>query len=134
MKTIGEKIKEQRIKANFTLDMLAKQIGVTASTINKYENGTVNIPSDKIEKISRVLNCSPAYFMGWDNEPEMKEIKFDLSILTKSEREKVENLINMTDIMFMTTSKQEPLSENDRNTIINAYIDVLISRRKKKNG
>ena len=53
--TIGERIKEKRLLKNYTLEKLAIEIGVTKSTVLKYENGTIAIPSDKIEKIAEDL-------------------------------------------------------------------------------
>lgn len=64
--TIGERIKEKRLLKNYTLEKLATEIGVTKSTVLKYENGTIAIPSDKIEKIAEALKVSPAYLMGWE--------------------------------------------------------------------
>ncbi|MFR8990643.1 MAG: LexA family protein [Fusobacterium sp.] len=64
--TIGERIKEKRLLKNYTLEKLAIEIGVTKSTVLKYENGTIAIPSDKIEKIAEALKVSPAYLMGWE--------------------------------------------------------------------
>ena len=65
MKSIGERIREERQKIRYTLEKLANEIGVTPSTILKYENGSINIPSDKIEKLSVALKTTPAYLMGW---------------------------------------------------------------------
>ena len=70
--TIGERIKEKRLSKNYTLEKLAIEIGVTKSTVLKYENGTIAIPSDKIEKIAEALKVSPAYLMGWEAAPKDK--------------------------------------------------------------
>lgn len=68
MKSIGERIREKRQNLGYTLEKLANEIGVTPSTILKYENGSINIPSDKIEKLSIALKTTPAYLMGWEDE------------------------------------------------------------------
>ena len=68
MKSIGERIREEIQKIGFTLEKLANEIGVTPSTILKYEKGSINIPSDKIEKLSVALKTTPAYLMGWTHE------------------------------------------------------------------
>lgn len=65
--TIGERIREKRLSKKYTLEKLANEIGVTKSTVLKYENGSIAIPSDKIEKIAETLNVSPAFLMGWEN-------------------------------------------------------------------
>ena len=47
--TIGERIKNLRLKNNYTLDEIADKLGTSRQTIFKYENNIVtNIPSDKI--------------------------------------------------------------------------------------
>ncbi|WP_462351172.1 helix-turn-helix domain-containing protein [Fusobacterium varium] len=66
--TIGERIKEKRLQKNYTLEKLANEIGVTKSTVLKYENGSIAIPSDKIEKIAKALKVSPGFLMGWEKE------------------------------------------------------------------
>ena len=68
MKSIGERIREKRQNLGYTLEKLANEIGVTPSTILKYEKGGINIPSDKIEKLSIALKTTPAYLMGWEDE------------------------------------------------------------------
>lgn len=64
--TKGERIKELRQKAGISQVELAKRIGVSKQTLYKYENNIItNIPSDKIELLSNVLNTTPEYIMGW---------------------------------------------------------------------
>lgn len=82
--TIGSKIKELRLKQQLTQTDLAKKIGVATQTIFKYENEIVtNIPSDKIEKIAEVLNTTPAYLMGWEEDPENIYEKYGLRPIVK---------------------------------------------------
>ncbi len=72
--TIGDRIKVLREEEKLTQDELAKYIDTTKQTIHKYENNIVtNIPSDKIVKISEILNCTPAYLMGWTEEKTVTE-------------------------------------------------------------
>lgn len=85
MKSIGERIREERQKIGYTLEKLANEIGVTPSTILKYEKGSINIPSDKIEKLSVALKTTPAYLMGWTKAHEVGHA------LLHSEDEKVES-------------------------------------------
>ena len=67
--TIGERIKDLRESKNMPQTELAERIGAKKQTIYKYENNIItNIPSDQIELIARVLEVSPAYLMGWDEE------------------------------------------------------------------
>lgn len=66
---IGERIKYNRELLKMTQDELGAACGTSKQTIFKYENGIItNIPLDKIEKISKALNVSPAYLMGWEED------------------------------------------------------------------
>lgn len=68
--TKGERIKELRKKSKLSQVDLAKKIGVSKQTLYKYENDIItNIPSDKIWSLSKALDSTPAYIMGW-TEPE----------------------------------------------------------------
>lgn len=64
---IGEKIKLRRAELGMTLEDVAKVVGTTRATIQKYENGIIsNIPLEKVELLAVALRTSPAYLMGWE--------------------------------------------------------------------
>ena len=66
--TKGKRIRTQREELRISQTELASRIDVSKQTLYKYENDIVtNIPSDVIERLSEVLQCSPAYIMGWDS-------------------------------------------------------------------
>lgn len=65
--TKGQRIKYLREKKKLTQEELAKLLGTTKQTISKYEKDIVtNIPSDRIEELSVVLNSTPEYILGWE--------------------------------------------------------------------
>ncbi len=65
---MADRIKERRLSMGYTQEELAEKIGLQKSAIAKYENGRVeNIKRSVIAKMSEVLECSPSYLMGWDN-------------------------------------------------------------------
>lgn len=69
--TMGEKIKFHREQNNMTLEELGNKVGVGKSTVRKWENGMIaNMRRDKIAKIASALNISPAYLMGWTDNPD----------------------------------------------------------------
>lgn len=77
---LKERIKRYRKANKLTLEEVAHKIGVSKQTVQKYENGIIsNIPSDRIEAMAKVFNCTPADLMGWEdlNEKESKDITFD---------------------------------------------------------
>ena len=60
-------IKRRRLELGLTLREVAKALGVAEGTVSRYESGDIqNMGIDKIEALSRVLNCSPGYLMGWE--------------------------------------------------------------------
>lgn len=89
--TVGERIKKEREKFNISQTELAQKIGVSKQTLYKYETNIItNIPSDTIERTANVLNCSPAYLMGWDDKEPSKIIQYynKLNDIGKHEAEK----------------------------------------------
>lgn len=65
---LKDNIKKKRAQLEMTLEDVARIVGVSRQTIQKYENGIIpNIPSDKIEKLAEALKTTPAYLMGWEN-------------------------------------------------------------------
>lgn len=66
---VGSRIKKRRLETGITQTELADKTNISKQTLYKYENNVItNIPSDKIEMIARILNCSPGYLMGWEND------------------------------------------------------------------
>lgn len=67
--TVGDRIRKKRADFGISQKELADKIKIKPQTMYKYEmNIITNIPSDKIEEISKILNISPCYLMGWENE------------------------------------------------------------------
>lgn len=67
--TKGARIKKTREKLGIAQSDLAKRMGISKQSLYKYENDIVtNIPSDIIEALSVLLDVSPAYLMGWEEE------------------------------------------------------------------
>ena len=65
--SVGDNIKNTRIKQGITQEELANKIGTTKQTIYKYENGIVtNIPLSKLEVIADALGVTTAHLMGWE--------------------------------------------------------------------
>lgn len=97
--TIGDRIKKQRELLGISQVELAEKIKVSKQTLYKYENNIItNIPSDKIEIIGKVLEVSPSYLMGWeDNLENAPDILSDLM----SDSELLDNLK-----MLMKLSKE----------------------------
>ena len=65
--TIGERIKQRRLELGFSYRDLEKMTGVSASTLCRYENGTIiETAVNKLQSIAKGLRVSPSYLAGWD--------------------------------------------------------------------
>lgn len=81
MPTIHERIKKQRLARGYTLLQLADFLGVKEATVQRYESGDIkNIKHATVTKLAEILNCTPAYLMGWSDSPyEQNTMSTDLS-------------------------------------------------------
>lgn len=76
-KDMAQKIKDLRISQNLTLEQVANEVGVGKSTVRKWETGMIaNMRRDKIASLAKALHTTPAYLMGWIDEPH-REITVD---------------------------------------------------------
>lgn len=67
--SISDRIKERRLFMNYTQENLASKLGLQKSAIAKYENGRVeNLKRSVILKMADILECTPSYLMGWEEE------------------------------------------------------------------
>lgn len=68
MKTMGQRIKEQRIQHNLTQEELAQAIGVSRQTISLWEKGAMKyIDRFKVDKMAEFFGCDPGWLMNADN-------------------------------------------------------------------
>lgn len=66
--TVGERVKQARIKSNLSVDELAAKIGKDRSTIYRYESNEIEkLPTSIIEPLSKALGVLPSYLMGWED-------------------------------------------------------------------
>lgn len=66
---ISENIKALREKNNQTLEEVAKAIGSSKQTIQRYETGEIkNIPYDKVIALAEHFIVTPGYLMGWEEK------------------------------------------------------------------
>ena len=71
---VGERIKQRRKALKMSADELAESVGVSRSTIFRYEKGDIEkVGPEVLKKIADKLNVSPGDLMGWeDNQQELK--------------------------------------------------------------
>ena len=78
MSITSERIKQRRKEMGMTMDELAIKMGVKSQrTIVNWENGTTQVKPDKLEKISKILDVSPLYLLGYIDTPKEELMTFD---------------------------------------------------------
>lgn len=119
MASIGEKIKDLRIKNNLSQNDLAVSLGIKRHTISAYEIGSITPPIDKLILISKKYGVSIDYLCGISDNPIINTTKLDDSIgldtycLSKIEQLKSSNdlellscLLKYGDIKLFRNAKQ----------------------------
>ncbi|MBC8575861.1 helix-turn-helix domain-containing protein [Yanshouia hominis] len=74
MMELYQRIRKRREELGLSQEELAQKMGYKSrSSINKIEMGENDIPQSKIVQFARALNTTPAYLMGWEDNPDQKE-------------------------------------------------------------
>jgi transcriptional regulator with XRE-family HTH domain len=69
MSITGQRIKARRKQLKMSADEVAAKLGVSRSTIFRYENGQIEkVPANVLERLAEILKTTPTYLMGWDDD------------------------------------------------------------------
>jgi transcriptional regulator with XRE-family HTH domain len=106
MAEIGKKIAQRRKELDMTQEDLAKKMGYKSkSTINKIELGINDVVQSKVVQFAKVLNCSIAYLMDWEEDEKIatdKNLtdgeKLLLELFHKVPDDKKEMLLKMIEV------------------------------------
>lgn len=114
--TLGEKIREARMKKGISQTELAKLLGYKSrSSINKIEVEGRDVPRSMIVKFAQVLGVTPSYLMGWDND-EQSDHEY-IEIVNMLQALSPEDFILVKKLIEQLVSKQSPPSlKNDGGT------------------
>ena len=133
--TVGERIKEIRMKLGMSQVDFADKINVSKQTLYKYENNIItNIPSDKIEAAADLGNVSPSYILGWDKNKATVNLftgNGTIEYISKSEKALLElyNLLN--DFGKKEAYKRlEELTLIDRYSMSSNHLEVLAAHER----
>lgn len=84
----GDRIRDLRKAKRITQIEMARLLSTTKQTISKYENGIVtNIPSDRIEALAKILETTPEYILGWEEE---KPITYTYDGLSENQKKLID--------------------------------------------
>ena len=115
---LGKRIKDKRIGMRMTLEDVATKININKATLQRYESGVItNIPSDKIEQLAQILDCSPAYLMGWEDN-----LTHDNAVLQA-------DLLGRPDVLEVS---RKLIQESEEFVAqIDGYVDFMIEQKNK---
>ena len=116
MSDIGNLIYQRRKALGLTLEEVGNAVGVSKSTVKKWENGYIsNMRRDKIEKLSKILEISPIRLLGittktyvQPNDPQFVKLIYLYDSLNEIGKEKaVERLEELALVPTYQKSKEE---------------------------
>lgn len=114
--TTGERIRQLRIQHQMTQEELGAKVGVQKAAIYKYENGLiVNLKRSTLEKLAIVLETTPTYLMGLEDDEN------DSSILSE-----------LTSQQSALLSSFDQLNEEGQQKAVDYVDDLVLTGRYKK--
>lgn len=116
MSDIGNPIYNRRKELGLTLEEVGNAVGVSKSTVKKWENGFIsNMRRDKIEKLAKVLEISPVRLLGiktktylHPNDPQFMKLLYLYDSLNEIGKEKaIERLEELIIVPIYQKSEKE---------------------------
>jgi transcriptional regulator with XRE-family HTH domain len=93
---LNDRIKERRLSLGMTLLEVSEKLEVKEATAQRYESGEIkNIKHETIVALAKILNTTPAYLMGWEDN----------------------NIIEIKPVTHPLVAKYEALDERGKHTI-----------------
>lgn len=121
---VGERIKQRRKSMKMSADQLAERVGVSRSTIFRYEKGDIEkVGPDVLKGIAKALNTTPSFLMGWDEIQESKSKDLEIIYIyneLKTPRQK--KVLNYADNQL----KEQKLEEKNQNTVNEPQVTYYI--------
>lgn len=82
------------IKSGYSYAELEKRSGISKSALQRYATGkTKKIPLDVIVTVAPIINVSPAYLMGWEQEKHFKDLENNPDALKEGYDENIKYLM-----------------------------------------
>ena len=66
---IGERIRDERKKNKISLKDLGVKVGLSESTVSRYEKGEIqSLDIEKLKDFAIALHTTPEHLLGWDSQ------------------------------------------------------------------
>lgn len=103
---VGNKIRERREELGMAQDELASQMGYKSrSTIAKIEKGVNDVTQTNLLKFAEVLNTTPRYLMGWEDEQNKNSAIVPLISIMRED----DTFLNLTEEFYKKRDKIAPI-------------------------
>lgn len=105
---IGERIRKRRIELNLTQLELAQLLGIkNRSTITKYEQGYKTFKQSQLIKLSKALQTTPSYLLGWEEKNKFNLYFIEISkIINQLTDESKTELLNYANYLLEKENKK----------------------------
>lgn len=104
---LGERLKQKRKEKGISAEKMAKQLGISVSTIYRYENSSIEkIPVHIFEEMCKILNTTTMEMMG-NVITEGRELPMDF----KNAQEAMEFILKMPTLAAFGEYDPESMSE-----------------------
>lgn len=123
--TIGQRLRELRIKKKMTAIELSQQMSVDKSTISKWESDNRSPDAESLKKLAEVLNVSTDYLLGKTDDPRPFPVED-----TRSIEERWKDPTN--DFLYAMYGEVQNLTDEQKEEILN-FVDYLKSKAEKEN-
>lgn len=130
MKEIGRKISENRKKLKISQIEFARNLNISNATLSQYESGDINIPLQKIVEISKILDITPNYLLGFEEKEDYKMNNYDL--LEKNENSRFSIRVNTEQGADKFNNIIIPILKNNIDDIVVLDIDGKAYRKTEK--
>lgn len=118
--TIGERIKQIRKSKKISVDYIAKELGVSKTTIYRYEDSTIEkIPIRVFDQLCDLLEVTPSELMGNSN---IKSTKTELPTEFQNAQDAMEFIIKTPTLAAFGGYDPDRMSDE---TIVNFANEIL---------
>lgn len=120
----NEKLKECRKQAGYTQLDMARLIGVARTTYAEYEQGKIQPPIDKLQRISMWLDIPTERLMQANNDTDIDISKIEMKLSDSEKVQMIKRIQAKFDIYeafdeFAEKVKELELSKDEKDLIIN---------------
>ena len=132
------RIKKAMNLRGLTQSDIVEKTNIKKSALSQYISGRISPRQNAIDELSKVLNVSEPWLMGYDvpmerntnitqREPEIPEV--DTSVLTPEELAEFNKVTQTNQLLFFNDIGDD---DHDMAVFKNVVIDILLKQRKKK--